>query len=187
MTTLITEPELVKTAARSVTAIRSVISEAKVAASGPTTGVAAAAADEVSTATAKLFGGYAQEYQALLNQAAAFHDKFAAALASAGSAYEAAEAANTSAISGALGHLFSGPVGPILDSPTPTVQPTLQGTTIGLFMGGSALPIPPPSYVTAMLNYVNHNFNVLPSTHSRCSLPKAITRSFSRACPSPRR
>jgi hypothetical protein len=43
------------------------------------------------------------------------------------------------------------------------VQPTLQGTTIGLFMGGSALPIPPPSYVTAMLNYVNHNFNVLPS------------------------
>ena len=103
MTTLITEPELVKTAASNVTAIRSSISEAKVAAAGPTTGVTAAAADEVSAAAAKLFGGYAQEYQAVLNQAAAFHDKFAAALASAGSAYEAAEAANTSAISGALG------------------------------------------------------------------------------------
>jgi hypothetical protein len=160
MTTLITEPQLVKTAARSVTAIRSVISEAKVAAAGPTTGLTAAAADEVSAATAKLFGGYAQEYQAVLNQAAAFHEEFAAALASAGGAYEAAEAANTSAISGALGHLLSGPVGPILGSPAPVVQPTLQGTTIGLIMGGSGLPIPPPSYVSAVLNYVNHNFNV---------------------------
>jgi hypothetical protein len=162
MTTLITEPDLVKTAARSVTQIRSVISEAKVAASGPTTGVAAAAADEVSTATAKLFGGYAQEYQAVLNQAAAFHEEFAAALASAGHAYEAAEVANTSAISGALGHFLPGPgpVGPILGSPTPVPQPPLVGTTIGLIMGGSGLPIPPPSYVSAVLNYVNHNFNV---------------------------
>ena len=40
MTTLITEPELVQTAAKSVTAIKSVIGEAKAAASGPTTGVA---------------------------------------------------------------------------------------------------------------------------------------------------
>ena len=35
MTTLITEPELVETAAKSVTAIRSVISEAKVGCRGP--------------------------------------------------------------------------------------------------------------------------------------------------------
>jgi hypothetical protein len=153
MTTLITEPELVETAARSVTQIRSVISEAKAAASGPTTGVAAAAADEVSAAAAKLFGGYAQEYQTVLSKAAAFHEEFATALASAGNSYAAAEAAN-------IKNLLSGPGGIVLESPTPVVQPTLQGTTIGLIMGGSGLPIPPPSYVSAVLNYVNFNFNV---------------------------
>ncbi len=154
MTTLITEPELVETAAKSVTAIRSSISEAKVAAAGPTTGVVAAAGDEVSAAAAKLFGGYAQDYQAVLSQAAAFHEEFASALASAGHGYAAAEAAN-------IKSLFSPPGGIQLGSPTPlVVQPTLQGTTLGLIMGGSGLPIPPPSYVSAVLNYVNHNFNV---------------------------
>jgi hypothetical protein len=143
MMSLLTEPQFVETAAADVAEIRSEISQAKAAAAGPTTGVAAAAADEVSAAAAKLFGSYAQDYHAVLNQAAAFHEEFAAALASAGNAYAKAEAANANVIA--------------------AVQPTLQGTTIGLFMGGSALPIPPPSYVTAMLNYVNHNFNVLPS------------------------
>jgi PE-PPE domain/PE family len=143
MTSLLMQPQLVETAAADLAEIRSEISEAKAAAAGPTTGVVAAAQDEVSAAAAKLFGGYAQDYQAVLAQAAAFHEEFAAVLASAGSAYASAEAANASVIA--------------------AVQPTLQGTTIGLFMGGSADPIPPPSYVTAMLNYVNHNFNVLPS------------------------
>jgi PE family len=100
MTGLLTEPQLINTAAGSVAEIRSAIGTAKAAAAGPTTGVAAAAADEVSAAAAKLFGSYAQEYQA-----AAFHEEFAAALASAGSTYAAAEAANASAISGALGAL----------------------------------------------------------------------------------
>ena len=52
------------------------------------------------------------------------------------------------------------------------VQPTLQGTTIGLIMGGSGLPIPPPSYVTATLNYINHNFNVLPSNANPLFTPE---------------
>ena len=156
MTSLLTEPQLVETAAADVAEIRSEISAAKAAAAGPTTGVAAAAADEVSAAAAKLFGSYAQDYHAVLNQAAAFHEEFAAALASAGNAYVSAEAANASAISGAVA----------------VVQPTLQGTTIGWFMGGSGLPIPPPSYVTAVLNYVNHNFNVLPSNANPLFTPE---------------
>ena len=173
MTSLVIEPQVVQTAARSLAELRSEIGAAKTAAAGPTTGVAAAAADEVSAAAAKLFGGYAQEYQAVLNQAAAFHEEFVAALASAGGAYHAAEAANASTISGALGNLFRGPVGPITHAPTPlVVQPTLQGTTIGLIMGGSGLPIPPPSYVTAVLNYVNHNFNVLPQNANPLFTPE---------------
>ncbi len=39
-------------------------------------------------------------------------------------------------------------------------------------MGGSGLPIPPPSYVTAILNYINHNFNVLPSNANPLFTPE---------------
>jgi hypothetical protein len=161
MTTLLTEPQLVETAAANVAEIRSEIGAAKAAAAGPTTGVAAAAADEVSAATAQLFGTYAKDYHAVLARAAAFHEEFAAALASAGNAYAAAEAANASAISGAVPTLTSA-----------VVQPPLQGTTIGLIMGGSGLPIPPPSYITATLNYINHNFNVLPSNANPLFTPE---------------
>ncbi|MGA9677530.1 MAG: PE-PPE domain-containing protein [Mycobacterium sp.] len=161
MTTLLTEPQLVETAAANVAEIRSAIGAAKAAAAGPTTGLAAAAQDEVSAATAKLFGAYAQEYQSVLTRAGVFHEEFAAALASAGNAYKAAEAANASAISGAAPTLTS-----------TVVQPPLQGTTIGLIMGGSGLPIPPPSYVTATLNYINHNFNVLPSNANPLFTPE---------------
>jgi len=98
MTGVLTEPQLINTAAGNVAEIRSAIGAAKAAAAGPTTGVAAAAADEVSAAAAKLFGSYAQEYQAVLNQASIFHEDFAAALASAANAYAAAEAANASAM-----------------------------------------------------------------------------------------
>jgi hypothetical protein len=144
MTSLITEPQLVETAAANIAEIRSAIGEAKADAAGPTTGLAAAAADEVSAAAAKLFGGYAQEYQAVLAKAAAFHEKFAAALASAGNAYTAAEGANTSAVG----------TTPAVDPPSPLTPPT-----VALVIGPSTVPIPPPSYVSAVLNYVNQNFS----------------------------
>ncbi len=186
MTGLLTEPQLINTAAGSVAEIRSAISAAKAATAGPTTGVAAAAADEVSAAAAKLFGSYAQEYQAVLTQASIFHEDFAAALASAGNAYAAAEAANASAIAGALGPLTA-PVRSLLGgggatpalpgggSPTPlVVQPPLQGTTVGLVIGGSGQPIPPPSSVTAALNYFNQIFTVLPSNAHALVTPEGL-------------
>jgi len=186
MTGVLTEPQLINTAAGSVAEIRSAIGAAKAAAAGPTTGVAAAAADEVSAAAAKLFGSYAQEYQAVLNQASIFHEDFAAALASAGNAYAAAEAANASAISGALGALTApvrsllggGSASPALlggGSPTPlVVQPPLQGTTVGLVIGGSGEPIPPPSSVTAALNYFNQIFTVLPANAHPLFTPEGL-------------
>jgi hypothetical protein len=186
MTGLLTEPQLINTAAGSVAEIRSAIGAAKAAAAGPTTGVAAAAADEVSAAAAKLFGSYAQEYQAVLNRASIFHEDFAAALASAGNAYAAAEAANASAIAGALGALTAparsllggGGATPALlggGSPTPmVVQPPLQGTTIGLVIGGSGQPIPPPSSITAALNYFNQIFTVLPSNAHALFTPEGL-------------
>jgi hypothetical protein len=181
MTSLITQPQLMATAAADMAKISSAIGAAKSAAAGPTTGVVAAAADEVSAASARLFGTYAQEYQAILNQATAFHNEFAAAVASAGSAYTAAEAANAATISGALGRVTSpiqsllggapaapapAPAAPML--PTPTL-PTLTTPITGLFMGGSGLPIPTtrPGYMQGVLNWVNFNgVNTLPLSHA---------------------
>jgi hypothetical protein len=76
MSYVLTVPEMLATAATDVENIGSAISTASANAAGPTTGLLPAAEDEVSAAIAKLFGAYGQEYQALVTQAAAFHNKF---------------------------------------------------------------------------------------------------------------
>ena len=169
MTSVITQPQLMASVAADIAEISSAIGAAKSAVAGPTTAVVAAAADEVSAAAAALFGRYGRQYQALLKQAAVFHEEFAAALAGAGQAYATAEAANAAAISGGLGQPTS-PVHSLLDgwgvanpastpmAPAPPFSPGLQGTIFGLFMGGSGLPIPPPSLITATLPYVHQGF-----------------------------
>ena len=86
MTSMIAQPQLMATAAADAAEMNSAISAAKAAAAGPTTGLVAAAQDEVSAMTATLFGAYGQEYQAILQQASAFHEQFVAALAAAGNA-----------------------------------------------------------------------------------------------------
>jgi hypothetical protein len=73
MTSLIARPQLMATAAADASEISSAISAARAAAAGPTTGLAAAAEDEVSAVAATFFSAYDQEYQALLQRAAAFH------------------------------------------------------------------------------------------------------------------
>src|ERR1700756_2354455 len=93
MTSMLVEPQFVASAAADVANIGSQIGAAKAAAAGSTTGLVAAAEDEVSAATASLFGAYGQQYQGLLQQATAFHDQFVAALGAAGNAYPQAEAA----------------------------------------------------------------------------------------------
>lgn len=142
MTSLITEPQLLATAAEDVSEIRSAIGAAKSAAATPTTSVTAAAADEVSAAAAKLFGGFGQEYQALLSQASAFHEEFASLLASAGLNYSAAESANagTFAPVAAVTGLFG--------SPAPS--------DVTVVMGGSGTPIPGQPYINGVFNWVEN-------------------------------
>ena len=96
MSYLIAIPEMFVAAAADVAGIGSSLSAATAAAAAPTTAMAAAAGDEVSTAIASALSGYAQEYQALSAQAAAFHTRFVQALSGAGAAYVGAEAANSS-------------------------------------------------------------------------------------------
>jgi hypothetical protein len=170
MPSLTTQPQLIAAAAADVAKINSAIGAANAAAAGPTTGLVAAAQDEVSAATAALFAGYGKEYQAVLKQAAAFHEEFAAALASAGNAYAHAEAANASAISGAL-RAFTSPIQSLLGGGTSATvavgttgaaAPLLRalsdpaGTITTLVLGASGYPIPSQEYIDGIpLLYIN--------------------------------
>src|SRR5580693_7920434 len=96
MSFVIAAPEAVASAASSLANIGSMIGEANAAAVAPTTGVVAAAEDEVSAAIAALFSGHAQNFQALSAQAAAFHTQFVQLMNGGAAQYAAAEAANAS-------------------------------------------------------------------------------------------
>ena len=97
MTFLITTADLLATAATDLAEIGSTLGTAHAAAAGPTTGILAAAHDEVSTQIAAVFSRYAGEYQRLGRDAAAFHATFAEALDAAAAAYAGAESANAAA------------------------------------------------------------------------------------------
>ncbi|NLP97407.1 PecA family PE domain-processing aspartic protease [Mycobacterium tuberculosis] len=97
MSFVIVAPEALMSVASEVAGIGSALNAANAAAAAPTTGVLAAAADEVSAAIASLFGAHGQAYQAVSAQMSAFHAQFMQALTGAGGAYAAAEAVNVSA------------------------------------------------------------------------------------------
>ncbi|POX80238.1 PE family protein [Mycobacterium kansasii] len=94
MSFVIAAPELVQGAAHDLAGLRSSLAEAAAIAAGPTTGIAAAAQDEVSIAIASMFGNFGQEFQVLSAQAQAFHDRFVSLLNTGAGAYLSAEAAN---------------------------------------------------------------------------------------------
>ncbi len=98
MSYVITVPDTLAAAAADLTGIGSSIGAANAGAAVPTTGLIAAAEDEVSAAIASLFSGYAKDFQALSAQAATFHSKFVQALTGSGGAYAAAEATNASSL-----------------------------------------------------------------------------------------
>ncbi|OBI82789.1 PE family protein [Mycobacterium sp. 1245805.9] len=89
-------PEYLAAAASDLANIGSTISSANVAALGPTSGVLAAGADEVSASIAALFGAHAEVYQALSAQASLFHQEFVNLMSSGGVQYALAEATNAS-------------------------------------------------------------------------------------------
>ena len=134
MSSLIAAPELITTAATDVASIGSTLSAAHAAAAAPTTGILAAAEDEVSVAIAELFSGHGQAYQALSAQVAAFHEQLVQGLTASAASYVSAEAANASllqpwnamagwmgAMLNALGHI---PPGQFMHTPL------IPGTTM---------------------------------------------------------
>jgi hypothetical protein len=87
-------PEFVMAAAGDLADIGSALGAANAVAALPTTGIAAAAADEVSTQIAAMFGAYAQKYQALSAQSAAFHNEFVSLLNGSALTYLSTELTN---------------------------------------------------------------------------------------------
>ncbi|MDD4867043.1 MAG: PE family protein [Mycobacterium sp.] len=92
MTFLLAAPEALAEAGSDLAALGSAITAANAAAAAPTTGLPAAAADEVSTQLAALFSQHGHGMQQLTARLAAFHEQFVEALTSAASTYAAAEA-----------------------------------------------------------------------------------------------
>jgi hypothetical protein len=95
MSFVIAAPEIVAGTATDLASLGSRINAAQAAAAAPTTGILAAAEDEVSAAIAALFSQQGSAYQALSAQAAAFHTQLVQTLNAGAGAYAAAEAANT--------------------------------------------------------------------------------------------
>ena len=137
MTSLTAQPQLLTSAAADTAQISSAISAAKSAAAGRTTGLVAAAEDEVSALTTTLFNTYAQEYHGLLSQATAFHDEFAQLLATAGNTYAGAE----SEVAALLGPAAANPGVAITQAADPPVNAIL-------IMTGSGTAVPSTTYMT---------------------------------------
>jgi hypothetical protein len=89
--TLTVIPEALTAAAADITRIGTSLSEAHALAAPATTSIAPAAADEVSTAIAAVFGDVGQSWQAAAAQAAVLHQQFVTGLSAAGELYAEAE------------------------------------------------------------------------------------------------
>ncbi len=91
---VVMEPETLTAVAGNIAAIGSTLTQATTAAASRTTGIATAAADEVSIAAAHLFGTYGREFQALSTEAAEFHAELVRLLNGGAAAYLSTEIGN---------------------------------------------------------------------------------------------
>ncbi|MGF2947465.1 PE-PPE domain-containing protein [Mycobacterium sp. Lab-001] len=152
MTSMLVQPQLIGSAASDAAGIGTAIDQARSAAAAQTTGLVAAAQDEVSEATAALFGSFGQDYQALLAQASAFHEQFVAALSGAGNAYVQAEA-------GVAGTLGAGAAVAAAATPTRISTPTSPITVLtNLIMTGSGTATPSTTYMANVFDRYLDNF-----------------------------
>ncbi|ORA10017.1 PE family protein [Mycobacterium asiaticum] len=129
MSFVVTTPEWVTTAAENLAGIGSTLEQATASAASPTTGLAAAAADEVSAAISRVFGAFGEEFQAVSAQGAAFHAEFIRLMSSSAAAYAGAEIANAAQ----------------------TLASISNGTSVG-----TAAPAPGGAYAQLVVNTANN-------------------------------
>lgn len=147
MSYVVTAPDLLAATAAQVEDIGSAISAAGGAAVGPTTGLLAAAQDEVSAAIAQLFDGYGREYHALISRAGLFHSEFTQALAGAVNTYAQAEAAAAATLLGPAPAAGGGPGLLTTLAESPSGDPLYA-----VIMGGTGNPLPATQYVNSIFN-----------------------------------
>ncbi|MGA8546433.1 MAG: PE family protein [Mycobacterium sp.] len=98
MPTVITQPDLLATAAGKLHTINAGLRSGNLAAAGPTAGVLPAAGDLVSALTAAQFASHAERYQMVSAHAAVVQEFLATMLGSSAASYAATEAANAAAV-----------------------------------------------------------------------------------------
>lgn len=145
MTQLLVDPQIITTVAADIDSIGSTIRAASAAAAAPTSGLLAAAADEVSAAIANLFGAHGQQFQAMVGQVEAYAGRFQQSLAAAANAYVQTENAAAAALTGALG-VAAAPAA--LPPALPFTNPPFPALDTSVFIGPTGVPIPPPAYAT---------------------------------------
>jgi len=91
------QPEVLSGAASTLSGIGDAMAARNAAAEAPTTGLAPAASDIVSTMTAAQFGKQGVAYQQLAAQATEVHEQLVTTLRSGAGAYALTEAANAAA------------------------------------------------------------------------------------------
>jgi PE-PPE domain-containing protein/PE family protein len=144
MSYLVAVPDVLASAATDVEGIGSSLTAATAAAAVPTTAVAAAGADEVSSAIAALFSSHAQAHQALSAEAAAFHAEFVRALTGAATAYAGAEAGNVAPLQNVVHDVLD-----LVNAPGASAGARGAAADVALIMGPSGFPVPPLPYLDA--------------------------------------
>ncbi|ORA12633.1 PE-PPE domain-containing protein [Mycobacterium asiaticum] len=193
MSYLTTQPQLLTAAAENLAGLQASLNEVNAAVAGQTTGLAAAAADEVSEAAAQLFRAFGLEYQEVIGQATLFQEQFQQALASASLSYAEAEFRNAAAVGSALAaasplEALLAPVvaplqpllAPIQSLFAPAVNPAGPGTPVTLPVGpppglanttfesvlimtGSGTPIPSLPYMASVRPWIQFLTGMAPS------------------------
>lgn len=164
---LLTAPESLAAAATDLSRIGATMEAACSAATAGTSGLAAAAGDEVSAAIADLFSAYGDQYRLAAQQAAEFHSGFTAALAEAASTYVQAESCNATLLIDAAQSVLgfrppaaptgtSGGVGGAL-----SIAPSalLANPMTALIMSGTSNPTPSLKYINEInTKYIQPSF-----------------------------
>jgi hypothetical protein len=107
MSFVTTQPEALAYAAGKLQTLGSAMAAESAAAAPPTTGVAPAAADEVSALQATIFAAYGSLYQSVNAQAATIHELFVNTLGASAGSYAATESTNSVATSSPLSQAMS--------------------------------------------------------------------------------
>lgn len=152
MSYVLAAPEMIATAATDVAAVGSTLSAEHVAAAASTVTLLPAAADEVSVSIAHLFSRYAQDYQSLAGQAAAFHEQFVQHLNASAGSYASTEAANAASLQHLTASAGSSARSVAVSQSEPPIVANaawLLGQIVNVYSRLGELPLPAP-LITAL-------------------------------------